>query len=158
MAEYTPLTIPPVPTPAPLPESPTDAQRAAWESQMRLLMQREDLLSLHYERWHIQQHRAASLAATAASTAAQAQRAEAEHAVALAGHAAAQAQAATAAELALPTPVGEDERALREGLNAALQALATALTQAPPVVGGNTDLAKLVEVAQTIKAIKEALA
>ena len=158
MAEYVAPAIPEVPTPAPLPAAPTAEQRTAWFEAMRLLMQREELLSLHYERWHIQQHRDAALVATAASTAAQVQRAEAEQAVAVAGQATAQAQSVAAAAFAIPTPVAEDEKALREGLNTALQALATAIGQAPPVVGGTTDLAKLVEVAQALKAIKEALA
>lgn len=111
MTDYTALDIPAVPTPT-LPENPTDAQWAAYCERMRLLLQREELLSAHYERWHLQQYRDAAaarhaewVAMTAASTAAQAARAAAERAVADAGAANAAALRYAAQEMRDPPPV-----------------------------------------------------
>lgn len=111
MPDYTALDIPAVPTPT-LPESPTDAQWSAYCERMRLLLQREELLSAHYERWHIQQYRDAAaarhaewVAMTAASTAAQNARATAEEQVAAAGRANADALRFAAREMRDPPPV-----------------------------------------------------
>ena len=120
---YIAPTIPEVPAPAPLPSGATDAQRAQWHETMRLLLQREEYLSQHYDRWHWQQYRdwyqghmPAVAAATerrhaewkdvtTASTAAQNARATAEEQVAAAGRANADALRFAAREMRDPPPV-----------------------------------------------------
>lgn len=155
-SEYVAPSIPEVPAPAPLADTATAEQRAAWVSQMHLFMQRAEILSLHYERWHAQQHRAAVETLTAESTAAQAARAHAEEQLAEAGKAAALAQQRAAEMLGVPAPVDPVDRALREASAAAMVALADAVRAAGPV--GNTDLAQLLEVAKALRGIKDALA